>query len=111
MPRKKKKSNMYFDMDVQDAIVRYNQSDNPSERNKIYGQEIHTALVPPGEYFPVTHSEQGLPPYPAEQAVGIQLVLSGVGSVPLAQESHEEPPGRARYLPLAQSIHDPSLVC
>ena len=33
MPRKKK-SKVYFGKDVQDAIVRYNQSINDSERNK-----------------------------------------------------------------------------
>ena len=44
MPRKKSKKKLYFDMDVQDAIVRYNQSENPSERNKIYSEEIHKAF-------------------------------------------------------------------
>ena len=31
-------------MDVQDAIVRYNQSDDDVERNKIYQEEIHYAF-------------------------------------------------------------------
>ena len=44
MPRKKSKKNMYFDMDVQDAIVRYNLSEDDNERNKIYGKEIHAAF-------------------------------------------------------------------
>ena len=35
---------MYFDMDVQDAIIKYNQTDNPSKKNKIYQQEIHAAF-------------------------------------------------------------------
>ena len=43
MPKKKNKK-MYFDMDVQDAIVRYNASDNDTERNKIYAEEIHKAF-------------------------------------------------------------------
>ena len=41
---KKKKRKVYFGMEVQDAIVRYNQSKKPSERNKIYGEEIHKAF-------------------------------------------------------------------
>ena len=43
-PKKKKGKKMYFDMDVQDAIVRYNQSDDDAERNKIYQEEIHYAF-------------------------------------------------------------------
>ena len=47
-PKKKKKNKkMYFDMDVQDAIVRYNSLDpdeNQAERNKIYSEEIHYAF-------------------------------------------------------------------
>ena len=46
-PKKKKNKKMYFDMDVQDAIVRYNTLDpdeNQSERNKIYAEEIHYAI-------------------------------------------------------------------
>ncbi len=45
MPRKKKKKNkVYFDMDVQDAIIEYNQSSNPQTRNKIYKEEIAYAF-------------------------------------------------------------------
>ena len=48
VPKKKKKNpRLYFDMDVQDAIVRYNDLDpekNQSERNKIYQEEIHYAF-------------------------------------------------------------------
>ena len=43
-PKKKKGKKMYFDMDVQDAIVRYNDLDpdtQQSVRNKIYSEEIH----------------------------------------------------------------------
>ena len=43
MPRKKNKK-IYFGMDVQDAIIRYNQSEDEVERNKIYRDEIHTAF-------------------------------------------------------------------
>jgi len=46
-PKKKKGKKMYFDMDVQDAIVRYNDLDpdeNQAERNKIYQEEIHYAF-------------------------------------------------------------------
>ncbi|SVE60488.1 uncharacterized protein METZ01_LOCUS513342, partial [marine metagenome] len=35
---------MYFDQDVQDAIVKYNESTNAAERNKIYSEEIHYAF-------------------------------------------------------------------
>jgi len=42
--RPKSKKKLYFGPEVQDAIIRYNQSDKPSERNKIYGQEIHKAF-------------------------------------------------------------------
>ena len=44
---KKKKRKVYFGMEVQDAIVRYNALDADTqsiERNKIYGQEIHKAF-------------------------------------------------------------------
>ena len=50
MPKKKKKKakkKLYFDMDVQDAIVRYNALDpdkDQAERNKIYTEEIHYAF-------------------------------------------------------------------
>ena len=41
---KKKKRKVYFGIEVQDAIVRYNESTNDSERNKIYRDEIHAAF-------------------------------------------------------------------
>tara|TARA_R100000008_G_scaffold83983_2_gene70297 strand:- start:109 stop:825 length:717 start_codon:yes stop_codon:yes gene_type:complete len=41
-PRSKKK--LYFGPEVQDAIIRYNESSNDSERNKIYQTEIHPAF-------------------------------------------------------------------
>jgi hypothetical protein len=41
-PKKNKK--VYFGMDVQDAIVRYNDTDNPAKKNKIYQREIHKAF-------------------------------------------------------------------
>ncbi len=47
MPKKKAKRKPYFGIDVQEAIIRYNALDqqrNQSERNKIYGKEIHKAF-------------------------------------------------------------------
>ena len=47
VPKKKKNKKVYFDMDVQDAIVKYNSLDpekNQTERNKIYSEEIHYAF-------------------------------------------------------------------
>ena len=47
VPKKKKNKRIYFDMDVQDAIVRYNDLDpetRQSARNKIYQEEIHYAF-------------------------------------------------------------------
>mgnify|MGYP001174370171 FL=1 len=45
MPRKKSKKRLYFDLDVQDAIIRYNSNpDNFALRNKIYRDEIHQAF-------------------------------------------------------------------
>ena len=44
IPKKKKNPKMYFDMDVQDAIIRYNGSTNDAERNKIYQEKIHYAF-------------------------------------------------------------------
>jgi len=41
---KKKNKRMYFDQDVQDAIVKYNKEVNPGIRNKIYGEEIAYAF-------------------------------------------------------------------
>lgn len=45
--KKKAKKKLYFGIEVQDAIVRYNALDpdkDQSERNKIYGGEIHKAF-------------------------------------------------------------------
>ena len=42
--RKKSKKKLYFGPEVQDAIIKYNESSNDSERNKIYGNEIHKAF-------------------------------------------------------------------
>ena len=45
MPRKKSKGRMYFDMDVQNAIIEYNSNpENYSLRNKLYKDEIHPAF-------------------------------------------------------------------
>jgi DNA-directed RNA polymerase specialized sigma24 family protein len=44
MARKKKKSNVYFTQDTEDAIVRYNQTTDPALRSKIYEREIHYAF-------------------------------------------------------------------
>ena len=41
---KKKKSKIYFGKDVQDAIIRYNLSENEEARNDIYQREIHKAF-------------------------------------------------------------------
>ena len=43
--KRRKKSKVYFGTPVHDAIVRYNQSDDPIKRNKIYTEEIHTAFL------------------------------------------------------------------
>ena len=44
MTKIKNKNRIYFGQDVQDAIVRYNASDDDKERNKIYSEEIHKAF-------------------------------------------------------------------
>ena len=44
MPRKKKKSNNYFTKDTELAIIKYNETEDPDEKNKIYEAEIHHAL-------------------------------------------------------------------
>jgi hypothetical protein len=47
MPRKKSKGRMYFDMDVQNAIIEYNSLDsneNSAERSNLYAKEIHPAF-------------------------------------------------------------------
>jgi len=41
---RKRKNKIYFGLDVQEAIVRYNLSESDSERNKIYQEEIHRAF-------------------------------------------------------------------
>ena len=41
---KKKNKKVYFGMDVQDAIVRYNCSEKSSMKNRIYEAEIHKAF-------------------------------------------------------------------
>ena len=45
MPKKKKaKRKVYFVLEVQDAIIRYNDTDNHILKNKIYQEEIHAAF-------------------------------------------------------------------
>ena len=45
MPRPKSKKNMYFDDEVQNAIVEYNTNpENHSLRNKVYREKIHYAF-------------------------------------------------------------------
>jgi len=46
MPVKKrrKKSKMYFGQPVQDAVVRYNETNNPAIKNRIYREHIHAAF-------------------------------------------------------------------
>ena len=44
MGRKKSKKNMYFDEDVQNAIIKYNATDNTAKKNRIYRDEIHYAF-------------------------------------------------------------------
>ena len=48
VPKKKKaKKKLYFGMEVQDAIIRYNDLDankDQTKRNQIYGREIHAAF-------------------------------------------------------------------
>ena len=45
MPRKKSKKNMYFDDEVQNAIIEYNTNpDDFNLRNKIYRDKIHAAF-------------------------------------------------------------------
>ena len=39
-----KNKRIYFGQPVQDAIIRYNQSENDAERNRIYQEEIHKAF-------------------------------------------------------------------
>ena len=41
---RKKKSKVYFGIDVQNAIVKYNDTESHSLRNKIYEEEIHRAF-------------------------------------------------------------------
>ena len=43
-PGRKPKKKLYFGMEVQDAIVRYNDTDNTVLKNKIYQEEIHKAF-------------------------------------------------------------------
>ena len=42
--KRRKKSKMYFGTPVQEAIIRYNDSDDPAVRNKIYSEEIAAAF-------------------------------------------------------------------
>ena len=45
MKKRRKKSKIYFGTPVHDAIVRYNHSSSPTERNTIYTEEIHAAFL------------------------------------------------------------------
>ena len=42
--RKKKGKNYYFNQQTEDAIIRYNNSDDPVLRNKIYNDYIRAAF-------------------------------------------------------------------
>ncbi len=42
--KRRKKSKVYFGTPVQEAIIRYNESSNPAEKNRIYSEEIHAAF-------------------------------------------------------------------
>jgi len=42
--KRRKKSKIYFGQPVQDAIIRYNDTDNPLIKNKIYSDHIHKAF-------------------------------------------------------------------
>ena len=47
VPKKKKGKKMYFDQDVEDAIIKYNSLDpvkDQAKRNRIYQEEIHPAF-------------------------------------------------------------------
>ena len=44
MPRKAKKKNYYFHQGTEDAIIRYNKSDDPVLRNTIYNEHIRAAF-------------------------------------------------------------------
>ena len=47
VPKKKAKKKLYFGLEVQDAIIRYNDLDpekDQAKRNKIYSEEIHYAF-------------------------------------------------------------------
>ena len=44
MARKAKKKNYYFHQGTEDAIIRYNKSDNPVLRNTIYNEHIRAAF-------------------------------------------------------------------
>jgi len=43
-PGRKPKKKLYFGLEVQDAIVRYNQAETSVQKNKIYQEEIHKAF-------------------------------------------------------------------
>jgi len=42
--RKKKNSNVYFTQETENAIVAYNSTNDPIERNRLYNDEIHHAF-------------------------------------------------------------------
>ena len=42
--KRRKKSKMYFGTPVQEAIIEYNNTSNPLEKNAIYGERIHPAF-------------------------------------------------------------------
>jgi hypothetical protein len=44
MPKRKKKNNQYFTLDVDDAIEQYNNCDNIRERDRIYVKRIYPAF-------------------------------------------------------------------
>ena len=44
MAKRKKKSNVYFTKDTENAIVAYNNAATPEEKDKIYHKEIHYAF-------------------------------------------------------------------
>ena len=71
--KRKKKSKIYFGTPVQNAIIRYNASDNPAIKNRIYKEHIQFAFNKLAENLIHTFKFYYFD-YPLDESIGITIL-------------------------------------
>lgn len=76
MPRKKKKKNVYFTNDTEQAIISYNKSESQKEKNQIYEKEIKYAFEKLAEFVLNTYKFKyfDMPPADVKREVVSALI-------------------------------------